>query len=125
VDYTYDPIGQLKTATGKESGGSPTRLQEKLGYVYDLPHEIIDPSATLGTRQVEAASCRAKAGSGLSHGASQGNLQYRTNNATVQTFNVNSLNELTTVTRSGTITAAGAPTIAASSWSKSDEVRYV
>jgi hypothetical protein len=43
----------------------------------------------------------------------------------VQTFNVNSLNELTTVTRSGTITAAGATTIAASSWSKSDEVRCV
>ena len=31
---TYDPIGQLKTATGKESGGS-ARLHEKLDHVYD------------------------------------------------------------------------------------------
>jgi len=79
VEYTYDPIGQLKTATGKESGGSPTRLQEKLAYVYDAA----------------------------------GNLQYRTNNAMVQTFNVNNLNELTTVTRSGTLTVAGTTTSAA------------
>jgi RHS repeat-associated protein len=39
-----------------------------------------------------------------------GNLNYRTNNALVQTFNVNSLNELTTVTRDGTLTVAGSTT---------------
>ena len=32
-----------------------------------------------------------------------GNLNYRTNNALVQTFKVNNLNELTNLTRSGTI----------------------
>src|SRR6266699_485428 len=42
-----------------------------------------------------------------------GNLNYRTNNALVQTFNVNSLNELTTGTRSGTLTVAGTTTSAA------------
>jgi RHS repeat-associated protein len=36
-----------------------------------------------------------------------GNLQYRTNNALVQTFNVNNLNELSTVTRTGTFTVSG------------------
>ena len=33
-----------------------------------------------------------------------GNLQYRTNNALIQTFTVDPLNELTNVTRSGTRT---------------------
>ena len=36
-----------------------------------------------------------------------GNLKYRTNNALIQTFGVNSLNELTTLTRTGTVTVAG------------------
>jgi RHS repeat-associated protein len=35
------------------------------------------------------------------------NLNYRTNNALVQTFGVNNLNELTTAGRSGTLTVAG------------------
>ena len=33
--YTYDTVGQLKTAVGSEPGGSPARLQEQLGYAYD------------------------------------------------------------------------------------------
>jgi RHS repeat-associated protein len=39
-----------------------------------------------------------------------GNLNFRTNNALVQTFNVNNLNELSTVTRDGTLTVAGTTT---------------
>jgi YD repeat-containing protein len=58
------------------------------------------------------ATVSAPAGVHLGHGGA-GDLQYRTNNAMVQTFNVNSLNELTTVTRSGTLTVAGTTTIAA------------
>ena len=42
-----------------------------------------------------------------------GNLHFRTNNALTQTFNVNDLNELTTGTRSGTLTVAGTTTSAA------------
>jgi len=34
VDYTYDNIGQLKTAKGKEAGGA-TRWHEQFGYAYD------------------------------------------------------------------------------------------
>ncbi len=35
ADYTYDPIGRLKTARGKESGGVTNRLHEQFGYGYD------------------------------------------------------------------------------------------
>ena len=38
------------------------------------------------------------------------NLNYRTNNALVQTFGVNNLNELSTVSRNGTLTVAGTAT---------------
>ncbi len=34
MDYTYDNIGQLQTAKGKESGGT-ARKQEQFGYGYD------------------------------------------------------------------------------------------
>src|SRR6266566_9318441 len=78
LNYTYDKIGELKTAKGYESGGS-SRLQEQFGYAYD----------------------------------SAGNLNSRTNNALVQTFGVNNLNELTNVTRTGTLTVAGTTTSAA------------
>jgi RHS repeat-associated protein len=44
-----------------------------------------------------------------------GNLATRTNNALLQTFNVKNLNELTTVTRSGTLTVAGTTASAATS----------
>lgn len=73
VDYTYDDIGQLKTARGKEAGGT-ARLHEQFGYAYDAAW----------------------------------NLHYRTNNALIQQFNVNGLNELDTISRSGTLTVAGA-----------------
>src|SRR5262249_40498593 len=35
VDYGYDSIGQLKTANGKESGGTSNRWHEQMGYAYD------------------------------------------------------------------------------------------
>ena len=35
VDYTYDNIGQLKTAKGTEQGGVTNRLHEQFGYAYD------------------------------------------------------------------------------------------
>jgi hypothetical protein len=41
---------------------------------------------------------------------SAGNLNYRTNKALVQTFAVNKLNQLTNVSRSGTLTVAGTTT---------------
>jgi RHS repeat-associated protein len=35
VTYTYDNIGQLKTAAGMESGGTTSRWQEQFAYGYD------------------------------------------------------------------------------------------
>ena len=80
LNYTYDAIGQLKTARGYEADGT-ARLQEQMGYGYDAAW----------------------------------NLNYRTNNGLVQTFNVNSLNELSGGSRSGTLTVAGAVSVAPTS----------
>jgi RHS repeat-associated protein len=79
TDYTYDPAGQLKTATGKETGGSPLRFNEQFGYAYDAA----------------------------------GNLGSRTNNDLTETFNVNSLNELSTISRGTSMTVAGVTTTTA------------
>ena len=83
LDHTYDTLGQLKTALGKESGGSISRLHEQFKYGYDYAQ----------------------------------NLNYRTNNALIQTFNNNNLNQLTTVTRNTTnaLTVAGTTTTNATS----------
>jgi YD repeat-containing protein len=75
-NYNYDPMGQLVGAVGKEPGGGTNRLQEQLGYAYDLA----------------------------------GNLAWRTNNALLESFGVNSVNELTTESPSGTLTVAGTTT---------------
>jgi RHS repeat-associated protein len=71
-NYSYDNVGELTTAIGRESSGT-SRLQEQLGYLYDAA----------------------------------GNLNVRTNNALIQNFTVNKLNELTNLLRSGTFTVAG------------------
>ncbi len=72
VAVGYDDIGQIKSWSAKESGGT-LRLNEQLGWAYD-----------------KAA-----------------NLQYRTNGALVQTFNNDVVNELTNITRTGTLTLNG------------------
>ncbi len=69
MNYGYDKIGQLKTASGKGPGGLISRLHEQLGYAYDAAW----------------------------------NLNYRTNNAVIQTFGVNNLNELTNTAVNGAI----------------------
>jgi RHS repeat-associated protein len=78
INYTYDNIGQLQTAVGKESGGT-SRLNEQFSYGYDAAW----------------------------------NLNYRTNNALVQTFTTESRNRLTALDRSGTLTVSGNTTVAA------------
>ncbi len=81
MNYSYDKIGQLKTAQGfdgwpSDNPPNPPRLQEQFGYAYDKAW----------------------------------NLNQRTNNAMVETFNVNNVNELTTISRSGALTVAGTAT---------------
>jgi RHS repeat-associated protein len=76
INYTYDSIGQLKTAKGKEAGGTTNRWQEQFGYAYDAA----------------------------------GNLNWRTNNTLLQAFNVNNLNQLSTINSTGRLTVAGTTT---------------
>jgi len=76
VKYAYDNVGELKTALGKEIGGTTNRWQEQFGYAYDAV----------------------------------GNLYQRTNYSLLQTFGVNNLNELTTLTNNGQLTVAGSTT---------------
>ena len=97
VNYTYDNIGQLKTALGHESGGTISRAQEQLGCAYD-------PA---------------------------GNLNYRTNNALLETLGLNGVNELTTALASGTLTVAGATaglatnvTVSGTSLTSAPAIRY-
>ena len=85
MNYTYDNIGQLKTAQGFDPQTydpglgdyvHPPRLHEQFGYAYDAAW----------------------------------NLNQRTNNALIQSFAVNSVNELSSASRSGTLTVAGTAT---------------
>lgn len=41
MNYTYDNIGELQTATGLEPGGVTNRMQEQLGYTYDPAGNLI------------------------------------------------------------------------------------
>jgi RHS repeat-associated protein len=80
VDYTYDDIGQLRSAWAKEAGGTQ-RSNETLGYTYD----------------------------------SGANLLYRTNNALLEAFSVDTANQLQSIQGSGTLTVSGNTTAQASS----------
>jgi len=81
VGYTYDRIGQLTQASGKEANGT-TRLNEQFGYGYDA-------AGNLAQRTNDFAAAE----------------------PLVQTFSIsNALNQLTSVTRSGKLTVAGTTT---------------
>ncbi len=73
VNYTYNKLGQLRTASGHEDSTDMYRWHEQFSYGYDAA----------------------------------GNLNYRTNNDLVVTFNVNNLNQLSNVTRTAAMTVAG------------------
>jgi len=86
VGYTYDRIGQLTQASGKEANGT-TRLNEQFGYGYDA-------AGNLAQRTNDFAAAE----------------------PLVQTFSIsNALNQLTSVTRSGKLTVAGTTTTNATS----------
>jgi RHS repeat-associated protein len=60
-----------------------------------------------GLTPLNGSTARLNEQFGYSYDAAS-NLRYRTNNAVVETFTVNNLNELTTLARIGTLTVAGA-----------------
>lgn len=66
-------------------------------------------STTAGKRSAGGVTNRWQEQFGYAYDAA-GNLNYRTNYTLLQRFNVNSLNELTTVTNGGRLTVAGSTT---------------
>ncbi len=98
VGYTYDDIGQLRSALGFEPGGTTNRWQEQFYYTYDAA----------------------------------GNLSIRVQNVLTNVFNVNSLNQLTSVVRTNdSFTVAGVThgpatnvTVAANGNSPANAIRY-
>jgi RHS repeat-associated protein len=127
ITNTFDSKSRLTSTLFKNSGGislagftgygydalrlrSASRVESSVIYYdYDSIGQLAtttpyDPGASLTNRFHESFGYRYDAA---------GNLNYRTNNALVEVFNVNLLNELTTNTRTGTLTVAGTTTSAA------------
>lgn len=82
ISYTYDPIGQLESANGFE----PTFYNQGLNQYTNYPR------------------LNEQFGYGYDNGW---NLEYRTNNELVQTYSVNSLNQLSSQSMSGLLTVCG------------------
>lgn len=98
--YGYNQANQRTNVT-RTAGDS-------VAYTYDNEGEL---KTALG-KEPDGVTPRLQEQFGYAYDAA-GNLNLRTNNALVQTFNVNTLNELTTATNSGTLTVAGTTTIPA------------
>jgi len=123
INYTYDSVARLTMTALLDSGlrtldsytygynqaNQRTNVVRTAGdsvnYTYDNMGELI---TALGS-EAGGVTNRLQERLGYAYDAA-GNLNYRTNNALVQNFGVNNLNELSTVTRSGTFTVAGTTT---------------
>jgi RHS repeat-associated protein len=144
ITNDFDPQARLLGTWLRDSGGSQLNLH---AYTYDdldrrTRQTRVDSSSVdygydaLG--QLQSAMGKESGGStnrwheqlGYAYDVA-GNLNYRTNNVMVQTFSVNSLNQLTTVSASGTLTVAGTTissatnvTVAANGGSAVAAIRY-
>jgi hypothetical protein len=94
--YGYN-VGSQRTNQSRADGSS-------VNYTYD---SLVQLKTALGYENGGAARLHEKLG--YLYDAA-GNLSKRTNNALVQTFGVNNLNQLTAGTRSNTLTVAGTTT---------------
>ena len=93
--YTYN-VGNQRTAVA--CGGENTA-----NYTYDAIGQVVGDVAAEGTTN--------RLNEQLHYGYDPvGNLNYRTNNALIENFQVNSLNELTANTNGGTLTVVGTTT---------------
>jgi RHS repeat-associated protein len=92
----HSKAGRLtSTATGQATG-------YRTKYSYDRTGQLVGATG----KESGGATARLHEQMGYAYDLA-GNLQYRTDNALLQTFLVNALNELTNVGRSGTMTVAG------------------
>lgn len=96
--YAYNPANERTNQT-RFDGSS-------IAYGYDNIGQL---RSAVGKESGGAARAHEKIGYAYD---AAGNLLYRTNNALIQTFAVNALNELTNVSRSGTLTVAGTASVA-------------
>ncbi|PWU15252.1 MAG: hypothetical protein C5B50_15740 [Verrucomicrobia bacterium] len=125
VTNTFDPKARLLSTILKNSGG--TNL-DYWAYVYNPANQRTNVTRLDGSYVAYSYDNAGQLNSASGHelgGALRKNEQFsyyydpaanlstRVNNALTETFNVNSLNELTTVSRSGTLTVAGTTTSAA------------
>ncbi len=101
--YNYDLAGQ-RTRQYRMGGGPLLIFAD---YTYDLTGQLKTAKGKEGLGGTFPDRVHEQFGYAYD-GA--GNLYQRTNNALVQTFGVNNLNQLTNVTRSGTLTVAGTTT---------------
>lgn len=92
--YIYNLAGQVTNQT--------RTYGDYVDYGYDASGQL-----SLAVGKESGGASRVHEQFGYAYDAA-GNLSYRTNNALIQPFNVNNLNELTTAGRSGTLTVAGA-----------------
>jgi RHS repeat-associated protein len=122
ITNTFDPLARLVSTSLKNSTNG---ILNSHAYGYDLASRRAALTNTFGDyrqftydsiSQLTAASARESGGAprwheqfGYAYDAA-GNLNSRTNNELVQTFGVNSLNELTTVSRNTNMTVAGTTT---------------
>ncbi len=127
IQNTYDALARLTATRLKNNGG--TELNSHT-YLYDQAGRRTNATRVDGSYarykydnvgQVKVAQGYEAGGSARLHEQmgyaydAAGNLNYRTNNALIQTFTVNNLNQLSNATRSGTLTVAGTTVSPASS----------
>jgi RHS repeat-associated protein len=120
IENTQDDLGRLLstvlknaqgTATNSDSyeyngGHQRTKQTFTAGNYVDYSYDDIGQLKTAKGKEADATT-RLHEQFGYAYDAAW-NLNYRTNNGLTQTFGVNTLNELTTLSRSGTLTVAGA-----------------
>lgn len=123
ITNSYDGNARLLNTVLKNSGG--TNL-DSYTYIYNAGNQRTNVVRTAGDsvsytydnegelktaigREAGGVTNRLQEQLGYVYDAA-GNLNQRTNNALVQNFGVNNLNELSTMTRSGTLTVAGTTT---------------
>jgi len=120
ITNTYDSVGRLLSTELRKSdasivnrhsyivnsAGQRTKQTFTDGNYVDYTYDDIGQLKTAIGVEQDALTQRWHEQFGYAYDAA-GNLNYRTNNALVQVFGVNNLNELTNVTRSGTLTVSG------------------
>ena len=123
ITNTYDNVARELSTVLKNSGNA---VLDSEGYTYNQGNQRTSETNTAGDyrnytydNEGELTTALGKEAGGVTNRWQEqfgyaydaaGNLNQRTNNTLVQTFNVNNLNELTTITNAGKLTVAGTTT---------------